>query len=549
MSSFALPTRRQIKGQARTIGIASAIWAGSIFLSRIMGLVREQIIGRTLGAGRQADIYFASFTLPDFLNYLLAAGALSIVFIPMLLEHLERGDHKRGWEAFSVIANFTVLAGGVGIALLMVFARPLASVVAPGFTGPGEIDALTHLIRIILPAQLFHVVGGLLSAALQAQNMHVLPAMAPIVYSLGIIAGGLVGAHHPGFEAEGFAWGVLAGSIVGPFALPLYGCLKTRLRWYPLISIKHPDVRHYLLVSFPIMIGFSIVVVDEWIIKNQASYLPEGALSYLQYARTLMKVPIGVFGMAVGVASYPTLSRMVAASRVAEAYGVLTRAVRLMLLATFAAQVCMTLAGFEAAYLIWGVFSSRFGIADAQATATVLAVLCFGLCGWAAQTVIGRGFYALGSTWLPTLVGTAVALAVLPLYILMRQHWGSIGLAVASAVAILVYVLLLGGLQRRRFEREAAARGTALDPAPGMLDASIRLAFAAAIAIGAGLGFRMVLISIWPGTDLAIILMRATMLCAFGVAAYLAAARVFGVRELSEIEGHLLRRIRSRSRA
>jgi putative peptidoglycan lipid II flippase len=130
------------------------------------------------------------------------------------------------------------------------------------------------------------------------------------------------------------------------------------------------------------------------IIKNQASYLPEGALSYLQYARTLMKVPIGVFGMAVGVASYPTLSRMVAASRVAEAYGVLTRAVRLMLLATFAAQVCMTLAGFEAAYLIWGVFSSRFGIADAQATATVLAVLCSGLCGWAAQTVIGRGFYA-----------------------------------------------------------------------------------------------------------------------------------------------------------
>jgi len=113
MSSFALPTRRQIKGQARTIGIASAIWAGSIFLSRIMGLVREQIIGRTLGAGRQADIYFASFTLPDFLNYLLAAGALSIVFIPMFLEHLERGDHKRGWEAFSVIANFTVLAGAL----------------------------------------------------------------------------------------------------------------------------------------------------------------------------------------------------------------------------------------------------------------------------------------------------------------------------------------------------------------------------------------------------------------------------------------------------
>jgi putative peptidoglycan lipid II flippase len=94
------------KTQARVIGIATVIWAGSIFLSRVMGFLREQIIGRTLGASRQADLYFASFTLPDFLNYLLAAGALSIVFIPIFLAHLERGDHERGRESFSVIANF-----------------------------------------------------------------------------------------------------------------------------------------------------------------------------------------------------------------------------------------------------------------------------------------------------------------------------------------------------------------------------------------------------------------------------------------------------------
>ena len=179
--------------QARVIGIASVIWAGSIFLSRVMGLIREQIIGRTLGASRQADLYFASFTLPDFLNYLLAAGALSIVFIPIFLAHLERGEHDRGWESFSVIANFIVVAGTIGIGLLMVLARPLAALVAPGFTDPNDIDTLVRLTRIILPAQFFHVIGGLLSAALQAQNLHVLPAMAPLVYSAGIIAGGLVG--------------------------------------------------------------------------------------------------------------------------------------------------------------------------------------------------------------------------------------------------------------------------------------------------------------------------------------------------------------------
>ena len=534
--------------QARTVRIASAIWAGSIFLSRIMGLVREQIIGRTLGASRQTDIYFASFTLPDFLNYLLAAGALSIVFIPIFLEHLERGDDERGWEAFSVIANFILVVGVVGIALLMGFARPLASVVAPGFTDPAEVDTLVRLIRIVLPAQFFLVIGGLLSAALQAQDRHFLPAMAPLVYSACIIVGGLVGAYHGGLGADGFAWGVLVGSILGPFGLPLYGCLKTNMRWSPIFSFRNPDLKRYLWLSLPIMIGFSIVVVDEWIIKSQASYLAAGELSYLQYGRTLMKVPIGVFGMAIGVGAYPTISRVVAAGDVAEAYGVPCHAVRLMLVATFAAQICLTLAGFEAAYLIWGPFASRFSVADAQATGTILMYLSLGLAGWAAQTVISRGFYALGSTWLPTAVGTMVTFGLVPLYIVLRQYWGAIGLAIASSVSILVYVLLLGWLQRRRFEREAIAKGTTLQGVPGMLEAALRLALAAGVAIGVGLGVRVFLLQLLPGVHLIAILVRATTLCAVGVGTYVTLARLLGVRELAEIEGMVLRRLNLRPR-
>ena len=225
----------------------------------------------------------------------------------------------------------------------------------------------------------------------------------------------------------------MIGAALGPFALPLWGCIHSRMRWHPVFSLAHPDLKRYLWLSFPIMIGFSIVVVDEWIVKNQASYLPAGALSYLQYGRTLMKVPIGVFGMAIGVASYPTISRMVAAGNVVEAYGTLAHAVRLMLFVTFAAQVCLTLAGFETVYLIWGFLSHRFSAGDAEASGSVLAFLCLGLAGWAAQTVISRGFYALGSTWQPTAVGTAVAFCAVPLYILFRQQYGAIGLAIASA--------------------------------------------------------------------------------------------------------------------
>ena len=538
---------QQRKSQARTIGIASIIWAASIFLSRIMGLLREQIIGRTLGASREADLYFASFTLPDFLNYLLAAGALSIVFIPIFVEYLERDDRDGGWKALSVIANFILVVGTIGIALLMIFARPLTSLVAPGFTEPADVATLVRLIRIILPAQSFLVIGGLLSAALQAQDRHFLPAMAPLVYSAGIIIGGLIGAHYPGMGADGFAWGVLAGSALGPFALPLYGCIKSRMRWYPLLSFWNRDLRRYLWLSFPIMIGFSIVVVDEWIVKNQASYLAPGALSYLQYGRTLMKVPIGVFGMAAGVAAYPTLSRLVATNRVSEAYGLVCSAVRLMLFVTFAAQVCMTLAGVEAAYLVWGLFSNRFSVADAQATGALLGFLCLGLGGWASQTVISRGFYAFGSTWLPTIVGTLIAFLAVPLYVVLRQQWGAIGLAIASSVAILIYVLLLGWLQYRRFESEAAARDTNLKAVPGMLGAALGLAVATGLAIGAGLYLRYLLLQFLPGMQILAILVRATVLCAFGTAIYLAVARLLGVTELATLQRLLCRRlVRSR---
>jgi putative peptidoglycan lipid II flippase len=525
------------------------IWAASIFLSRVMGLIREQIIGRTLGASRQADLYFASFTLPDFLNYLRAAGALSIVFIPIFLAHLQRGDERRAWISFSVIANFIVLVGTVGIGILMVFARPLAGLVAPGFLEPGDIDTLVRLTRIILPAQFFHVVGGLLSAALQAQNLHALPALAPLVYSAGIIIGGLVGACYPELGAEGFAWGVLLGSIAGPFALPLYGCIKSKMRWLPALSLNDADLKRYLWLSLPIMIGFSIVIVDEWIVKNQASYLAAGSLAYLQYGRTLMKVPIGMFGMAIGVASYPTISELVASGDVVKAYALLSRAVRLMLLLTFAAQVCLTAAGFEAVYLIWGFFARRFSVADAQQTATVLAFLCIGLSGWAAQTLISRGFYALGSTWLPTLVGTAIAILMTPCYVLLRHQAGAIGLAIASSAAIMIYVMVLGWLQRRRFEQEAIARGTTLEGSKGMLQAALRLGVAALAATGLSLLVRAQLWQWLPGMQIATVLCRATLLCSFGIGVYAALAQLLRVDEIAEVRLLMLRKLRQRQDA
>ena len=135
---------------------------------------------------------------------------------------------------------------------------------------------------------------------------------------------------------------------------------------------------------------------------------------------------------------------------------------------------------------------------------------------------------------------------MVPFYVVLRQNCGVIGLAIASSAAILVYVLLLGWLQYRRFEHEAAARGMTLRDVPGMLNGALRLAVAAGLAIGVGLAVRAQLLELVPGLLLTAILIRATVLCAIGISTYVAFARILGVRELIEIEVILLRKLKLR---
>lgn len=499
------------------------IWGLSILLSRVIGLVREAAIGRILGGGASADVYLTSFVLPDFLNSLLAGGALSIVFIPIFGAYLARGEEDRGWEAFSVIANaLIVLLGITGVGLWL--AVPwLVHVVAPGFDAAQSAE-LVRLTRILLPAQAFHLVGGLLSAALQARDRHALPALAPLVYTSCIIAGGLIGG--PAAGADGFAWGVVVGSVLGPFGLPLLGCVQEGLRWRPALNLRHPDLRTYLIRSLPIMLGWSIVVVDDWFLRRQGSMLDAGAIATVQYAKTLMRVPMGVFGFATGVAAYPTLTRLLAQGERAEAYTTLSAAVRRMLVLAFAAQVALTAAGAEIARVIYG---SRISPSQHAEIGVCLGLVSLGLWAWAAQTVVARGFWAMGKNWGPTLLGTAIAVAAYPLYPYLGRTYGTAGLAGASSIAISVYVVALMFWLRREF--------------PGVPDGYggyfARVLPAVAASLAAGLALREV-VPEWPP------LVRGAVLAVLPTALFFMIVLALRLRDATEVLGQVQRRLRRR---
>lgn len=510
---------------SRKIGIASLIWGVSILLSRIVGILREAVIGRTIGSEGDADVYWASFVLPDFLNYLLAGGALSLVFIPIFTRYLADDDEDGGWRAFGVISSFLVLAMSAVVALGWIYAPQLVEWIAPGFTESQKTD-LVRLTRIVLPAQIFHFQGGLLAATLQAKDRHLLPALAPIVYTGSIVAVGLWGWSSMG--ADAFAWGVLVGSVLGPFGLPLIGNLRAGIQWRPSLNLRNPDFRSYIWLSLPVMLGFSVVVVDDWMFKRFGS-LQEGVVSQLQYAKTLMKVPMGVFGLATGVAAFPTLSRLMAQGKTVEAHDTLVRACRLMLILAFTAQAALTCAGEQVATVIYG--TARFDPETLSAIGLYTGLLCLALGAWSAQTLIARGFYAMQNTWTPTVVGTVIMLLAYPLYAWAGRHHGGAGLALVSSGAISLYVILLGFLLRRRI---------ASPDSPRIVTLVLPMAMAVGLGIVAGEGLEQVLPSMPVVIHGALVGLTAGGVC-------LVSARIFRVNEVSEIVGIVRRKLGQRA--
>jgi len=509
----------------KSLGFASALYAASILLSRVIGLVREAVIGRTLGNGAEADVYWTAFILPDFLNYLLAGGALSLVFIPIFQAYWARDDADGAWRAFTRIG--AVLGGLVVAATLGLWcATPwLTPLLAPGMSEAQQAQ-LASLVRILLPAQIFHVVGGLLSATLQARERHTMPALAPLVYTLGVVVGGV--ALGPWLGAAGFAWGVLAGSILGPFALPLWGAWRAGLRLRLERRCFDADVATYFGRSLPVMLGVSIVVFDDFILRRQGSLLDEGTISRLTYAKTLMRVPMGVFGLAAGMAAFPAMTRLFAEGRAGEGHALIVRTVRLTLVLALTAQAALSVAGADIAGVIWG--EHRFTASDLAQIGTLTTWVCVGLWGWSVQGLYARGFYALGDTLTPTLVGSVVTLVAFPLYGALAAAYGATGLAVASAIAISLNAGALSALLTRRVGSEGVG--------PGLVHALSRLGVSVAVAIVCGHGLATTLPADWPA------LLRATLLSAFAGLACAGAAAVLGVGEVREVAQTLLSRAR-----
>ena len=429
----------------RRIAAATGIVMASILLSRILGFFREWTVAHQMGSNAVTDAYYAAFTLPDFLNYLIAGGSLSITFIPVFAKYVAEKKEEEGWHVFSTVVTVMGFALVVLVILGEIFAHKLVGVIAPGFN-PAERERVVFLTRLMLPAQICFYQGSILSAVQYAKGQFVVPSLAPLVYNIGIILGGVTLSSRIGMT--GFAVGVLGGAIAGNFLLQIYGAYRAGARFSPNFDVRHPGFWLFLKLSVPIMLAVSLSFTDDWIIRWFGSYLQPASITWLSYGKTLMRVPLGIVGQGVGVASFPVLAQLYSEKKFDELNQTLNsifKGIVFLLVPISALTIAQSLP------LVHLVFShTRLQAPDMQATAVTLAFFSIGMFAWGAQYNLARGFYATRDTITPAVVGTAMTLLNLPLYWWLVKRSQHVGLALASSLGIIAYTIVLFVLLNRR---------------------------------------------------------------------------------------------------
>lgn len=474
--------------KTESISAAAFILAASILLSRLLGYVREMLLAYQFGTGTTTDAFYAAFQIPDLLNYFLAGGALSIAFIPLYNKVLARDGEEAAHRLMSVVLGTLGTLVTVITAVLWWKAENLVRFQFPKFD-EATVAETVRLTRIVLPAQIFFITGGIIQAVLLAHRNFQAAALAPLVYNICIIAGGFFLA--PFYGIAGFAVGTLVGSILGPFLMPViysYRHIPLKMR----VSPGEKNFLVYLALAAPLMFGQTLLTLDEWYGRWFGALLEPGTVAAISYARRLMQVPIAVIGQALAAAALPTLSKMWAENRAEDLNKALLQTLQTGLaLAVFGGAAFFALSPQMVALVYQqGAFTAE----DAARVSRLVGILSLAVPGWILQQISVRAFYARGDTWRPMTLGTVLSLAVIPLYLYLSRRSGVEGLATAgviamtlNALATLIYARCLHGAPRL---------GALAKTLFGAILMAVPAAYAATLTVGARAEFWPVLP--WP---------------------------------------------------
>ena len=441
------------KAGGRGSGVAAAIVATGILISRMLGLVRQSLMARYLGAGVASDAFIASFKIPNLLQNLFGEGALSASFIPVYARLLAAGDEEEARHVAGAVAAILALVTSILVVLGVVLAPHLIPVIAPGFSG--ERRALTvQLTRVLFPGAGIFVLSAWCLGVLNSHRKFFLSYTAPVLWNIAMLAALLwFGAKQSQTRlAETLAWASVVGAGL-QFLVQMPSVLRLVGRFRPTLETHSPHVRRVIRGFVPVFVSRGVVQVSAYIDQLLASLLPVGMVALLGYSKTVFVLPVSLFGMAISAAELPEMSSVLGShdERSARLRARLDAGLR---------RIAFFVVPSAAAFFALGDTIARVlfehGAFTATDTRLVWGILAGGGVGLLAST-LGRlyssTYYAVHDTRTPfkfALVRVALTTALgwlfafpLPRMLGIDPRWGGAGLTASAGIAGWVEFTLL----------------------------------------------------------------------------------------------------------
>ncbi len=474
-------------GLARAAGIVSL----ATLVSRALGLIREQVFAAFFGAGFAVDAFQVAFRIPNLLRDLFAEGAMSAAFVPTLTQVQEREGREAAMRLANLVMNFLLVMVSAICLLGILFADRLVPWMAPGFGQvPGKLELTTQMTRIMTPFLLLVALAAAVMGVLNTRRVFFVPAIAPTMLNLALIGAGFVlsplcprfGLH----PIVGMAAGVLLGGL-GQLLIQVPSLYAQGFHWRPAISFRDPGVLRIVTLMAPAAIGLAATQVNIFVNTFLASLLPQGSVSWLNYAYRLMQLPIGLFGVAIATVTLAEVSRHAARREMPALKRTISFSLRFGLFLTIPATMILMALAHPIVALLYQ--HGRFNASDSWQTAQALWGYAVGLSAFSAVRVLVPVYYSLGMTRIPVTISFVTIGVNIVLNVLLMHPLQHRGLALATSISSVLNFALLFEMLRRKIGPmggRALARSAAKIGLASLLAATA--AFAAASGLERGMG-------------------------------------------------------------
>jgi putative peptidoglycan lipid II flippase len=551
------PPKEKTQSVAKSAGIVSIAVMGS----RVLGLVREMVFARYFGAGFLYDAYQVAFTIPNVLRDLFAEGALSAAFVKVFTDYQLKKSEEEAWRLASMVLNAMVVVLSAIVLLGILLAPYFVPLIAPGFS-PEKAHLTVVMTQIMLPFILLVAMAALAMGVLNTKGRFGVPASASTAFNVISIIVGLIfafwlsgGSWEKAVDKESVAtagaqWAIIGmaiGTLIGgaaQFLIQVPSLWRVGFRFSPLISFTDEGVRKVMRLMAPAILGTSAVQINVLVNTVFVTEI-DGGRSWLSYAFRLMQFPIGVFGVAIGTAAIPALSRLASQNDFAGFRKTLSDSIGLVFFLTLPSACGLVVLSEPIIRLLYE--RGAFKAGDTTMTAYALAGYTIGLTGYAAIKVLSPSFYALDDAKKPMIIALcSIVVNAIASYIFMRvfsqvgvtaEHphgFGHVGVALATSTVALVNFLALAYFMRRRIKRINGSE---------MLGSFIRIAAASAL-LSAAAYFSYYGLTMALGVDgFFVRLIEVFVPIAVGGTVFLVTAKLFGVKELNQAYNNFAKRL------